>query len=100
MTAAARVSQLRALGASASAKRVAAGTRWIVRNGLAVWLIVAALFAVLVIRRGGEFLSEQNVANVLSQSVLLALVAFGETFVIISAGIDLSVGSLASLTTV
>ena len=97
---AARVGQLRALGASASARRVAATTRWIVRNGLAVWLIVAALVAVLVIRRGGEFLSEQNIANVLSQSVVLALVSFGQTFVIIAGGIDLSVGSLASLTTV
>ena len=100
MTVATRTDQLRALGASASARRVVTTTRWIVRNGLAVWLIVAVLFAVLVIDRGSEFLSQQNVANVLSQSVVLALVAFGQTFVVISGGIDLSVGSLASLTTV
>jgi ribose transport system permease protein len=100
MTAATRTAQLRALGMSPSARRVVTTTRWIVRNGLAVWLIVAVLFAVLVIDRGGEFLSQQNVANVLSQSVVLALVAFGQTFVVISGGIDLSVGSLASLTTV
>ena len=100
MTAATRTTQLRSLGASPSAQRVVAGTRWIVRSGLAVWLIVAVLFAVLVIDRGSEFLSQQNIANVLSQSVLLALVAFGQTFVVISGGIDLSVGSLASLTTV
>jgi ribose transport system permease protein len=100
VTVATRTDQLRALGASASAQRVVTTTRWIVRNGLAVWLIVAVLFAVLVIDRGSEFLSQQNVANVLSQSVVLALVAFGQTFVVISGGIDLSVGSLASLTTV
>ena len=100
MTTVARVAQLQALRASPSAQRAAAAMRWIVYNGLAVWLIVAALFAVLVIRRGGEFLSEQNIANILSQSVVLALVAVGQTFVVISGGIDLSVGSLASLTTV
>jgi len=100
VTVATRTDQLRALGGSASARRVVTTTRWIVRNGLAVWLIVAVLFAVLVIDRGSEFLSQQNVANVLSQSVVLALVAFGQTFVVISGGIDLSVGSLASLTTV
>jgi len=100
MTAATRATQLRALGASPSARRIVTATRWVVRNGLAVWLIVGALFAVLVIHRGSEFLSQQNVANVLSQSVVLALVAFGQTFVVISGGIDLSVGSLASLTAV
>jgi ribose transport system permease protein len=82
------------------AGRVFGGGRWIVRNGLAVWLIVAALVAVMIVRRGGGFLSEQNIANVLSQSVILGLVALGQTFVIITGGIDLSVGSLASLTTV
>lgn len=81
-------------------ERAIAGGRWIVRNGLAVWLIVVALVAVLVVRRGGNFLSEQNIANLLSQSVTLGLIALGQTLVIIAGGIDLSVGSLASLTTV
>jgi ribose transport system permease protein len=100
MTAATRAAQLRALGASQSAQRVVVATRWIVRSGLAVWLIVVVLLLALIIHRGDEFLSEENVSNVLSQSVLLALVAFGQTFVVISGGIDLSVGSLASLTSV
>jgi ribose transport system permease protein len=86
--------------ASAAADRVVSAARWIIRNGLAVWVIVAALVALMIVRRGGAFLSEQNVSNVLSQSVTLGLVALGQTFVIISGGIDLSVGSLASLTTV
>jgi ribose transport system permease protein len=90
----------RGMRASGSAGRVVAAGRWIVRNGLAVWLIVAALVVVMVVRRGGAFLSEENISNVLSQSVPLALVAVGQTFVVISGGIDLSVGSLASLTTV
>jgi ribose transport system permease protein len=85
---------------SEAAGRLIAAARWIVRNGLAVWVIVAALVALMVVRRGGAFLSEQNVSDVLSQSVTLGLVALGQTFVVISGGIDLSVGSLASLTTV
>jgi ribose transport system permease protein len=96
----ARLSGPRGMRASASAGHVVAAGRWIVRNGLAVWLIVAALVVVMVLRRGGAFLSEENISNVLSQSVPLALVAVGQTFVVISGGIDLSVGSLASLTTV
>jgi ribose transport system permease protein len=80
--------------------RAVTGGRWIVYNGLAVWLFVVALAAVIVVRHGGSFLSEQNIVNLLSQSVILGLVAFGQTFVIIGGGIDLSVGSLASLTTV
>jgi ribose transport system permease protein len=90
----------RGMRASESAGRVIAAGRWIVRNGLAVWLIVATLLVVMIVRRGGAFLSEENISNVLSQSVPLALVAVGQTFVVISGGIDLSVGSLASLTTV
>lgn len=86
--------------ASEAVGSVIAAGRWMVRNGLAVWLIVAGLVALMIVRRGGAFLSEQNVADVLSQSVILGLVALGQTFVVISGGIDLSVGSLASLTTV
>src|SRR5581483_2321215 len=98
--AAARLAELRSLRTSRPAARTASAVRWVVRNGLAVWLIVAVLVVVMAVHRGGSFLSEQNVSNVLSQSVVLALVAIGQTFVVVSGGIDLSVGSLASLTTV
>ena len=43
------------------------------------------------------FLSTQNIINVLIQISINALIATGMTFVIISGGIDLSVGSVAAL---
>jgi ribose transport system permease protein len=46
------------------------------------------------------FLSPGNIQNVLSQSVLLAVVAFGATFVIIGREIDLSVGAGVGLVSV
>jgi ribose transport system permease protein len=46
------------------------------------------------------FLSPGNIQNLLSQSVLLAVVAFGGTFVIISREIDLSVGAGVGLVSV
>lgn len=44
-----------------------------------------------------SFLSSQNLINVLIQISINALIATGMTFVIISGGIDLSVGSVAAL---
>jgi ribose transport system permease protein len=44
------------------------------------------------------FLKPNNISNVLRQAVAIGLVSIGQTFVIITAGIDLSVGSVISLT--
>jgi ribose/xylose/arabinose/galactoside ABC-type transport system permease subunit len=44
-----------------------------------------------------NFLTERNIFNVLRTAAFLGTVAIGETFVIISAGIDLSVGSVIKL---
>jgi ribose transport system permease protein len=46
------------------------------------------------------FLTKTNIINVLFSSTIIAVVAIGMTFVIIARGIDLSVGSLVSLTSV
>lgn len=43
------------------------------------------------------FFTEQNISNLVRQTSIGALVAFGQTFVIITAGIDLSVGAVAGL---
>ncbi|MEU7042775.1 substrate-binding domain-containing protein [Streptomyces varsoviensis] len=43
------------------------------------------------------FLTTQNLLNVGVQAAVTAILAFGVTFVIVSAGIDLSVGSVAAL---
>jgi ribose transport system permease protein len=40
-----------------------------------------------------DFLSQQNLLNILQQNAVLGIAAIGATFVILSAGIDLSVGS-------
>ena len=43
------------------------------------------------------FLSRSNIFNVLTQSSIFGIMALGLTFVIISKGIDLSVGSILAL---
>lgn len=45
-----------------------------------------------------HFLTQANIFNLLDQSVVIGLVAVGMTFVILTGGIDLSVGSVAGLT--
>lgn len=44
-----------------------------------------------------DFLTTRNLLNVGAQAAVVAICAFGVTFVIVSAGIDLSVGSVAAL---
>lgn len=62
-------------------------------GGLAVLLIVVAVASVAFDR----FLTGANVENMLLQSSFLGLIVVGMAFVIISGGIDLSVGSLLAL---
>jgi len=44
-----------------------------------------------------RFLSFRNFSNIIQQSITIAIAAIGMTFIIISAGIDLSVGSVVAL---
>ncbi|MGH7544144.1 MAG: ABC transporter permease, partial [Gemmatimonadota bacterium] len=44
-----------------------------------------------------HFLTASNLVNVLEQSAIIGIVAVGMTFVILTAGIDLSVGSIVAL---
>jgi ribose transport system permease protein len=46
------------------------------------------------------FFTERNIPNLLRQGAMTAILALGETFVIITAGIDLSVGAIAAFSTV
>jgi ribose transport system permease protein len=59
-------------------------------------LLILAVFAFI----APGFLSERNLMNVLQQSSINACVALGMTLVIISGGIDLSVGPTAALSAV
>jgi ribose transport system permease protein len=58
---------------------------------------VIALFAVLL---PGQFLSAYNLKTVATQTVIVGVCAIGMTFVIVSGGIDLSVGSTIALSSV
>ncbi|MGE0791970.1 MAG: ABC transporter permease [Sandaracinaceae bacterium] len=60
-------------------------------------VVVAILFAILVPDR---FLSLYNFKTVATQTVIVGLGAIGMTFVMISGGIDLSVGSIIALVSV
>jgi ribose transport system permease protein len=46
-----------------------------------------------------EFVSANNIANVVTRSAFIAIIAVGATFVISSGGLDLSVGSMAAVVT-
>ncbi|MFB4314283.1 substrate-binding domain-containing protein [Actinomadura sp. 21ATH] len=61
--------------------------------GLAVLVVVLALLS-------GDFLTVTNLLNVGVQAAVVAILAFGVTFVIVTAGIDLSVGAVAALSAV
>src|SRR3569832_2417722 len=62
--------------------------------GLLVLLWAALAFAT------PNFLTERNIPNLLRQGSMIAILALGQTFVIITAGIDLSVGAIAGFCTV
>ena len=59
-------------------------------------IIIIAIFGLLV----PDFLSQRNLVNILQQSSINACIALGMTLVIISGGIDLSVGPTAAIAAV
>ena len=58
--------------------------------------LVVALFGIL----EPSFLSTRNLMTVAIQTVIVGLGAIGMTFVIVSGGIDLSIGSVIALSSV
>ncbi|MFF5011241.1 substrate-binding domain-containing protein [Streptomyces phaeochromogenes] len=68
--------------------------RLLLDNGAltALIILVIAMSAL-----SGDFLTTDNLLNIGVQAAVTAILAFGVTFVIVSAGIDLSVGSVAAL---
>ncbi|KKZ68952.1 sugar ABC transporter permease [Streptomyces showdoensis] len=63
-------------------------------NGALAGLLVLALVIALM---QPAFLNAQNLLNVGVQAAVIAIMAFGMTFVVVAGGIDLSVGSIAAL---
>ncbi len=75
-----------------------ADRRWLFHGlGLTVVVIVLAIIFTLINPR---FATINNLANVLTQASHIIIISVAMTFVITSAGIDLSVGSLVALVTV
>ena len=79
-------------------KMVSAGAgnvvkEFLARNGALVGLI---LLCIILAISTPAFLTGANLLNVGIQASTIAILAFGETFAIVSAGIDLSVGAVAA----
>src|SRR5881398_339981 len=61
-----------------------------------VLIAMAALFAFASVRYD-SFLTPENLLNVLRQNSMAGLLALGMTFVVLTGGIDLSVGALLAV---
>lgn len=68
--------------------------RLLLQAGPLIALLALCLFLTL---STPFFLTESNLTNVGRRTAIIAILAIGQTFVILSAGIDLSVGSIAAL---
>jgi inositol transport system permease protein len=75
-------------------------TKWVgsVLNKFSIYAILILMVLVLSIA-APRFLASKNLINIIRQMSFVAIVALGEACVIISGGIDLSVGSLIGVTT-
>ena len=60
-------------------------------------LLALALLVLLGISLNDNFLSYNNLTNVLARSSFIGIIAIGATFVITAGGLDLSVGSMAAV---
>ncbi|HLM02421.1 MAG TPA: ABC transporter permease, partial [Pyrinomonadaceae bacterium] len=67
---------------------------FIQQQGALVLLVLVCLIATA---RYEAFLTPENLLNVLRQNSMLGIIALGMTFVILTGGIDLSVGSLLAV---
>lgn len=71
---------------------------WYRQRGAALsYCVLAAMLALLAVTVPGTFYSTTNLSNLAGQLAPLFLVALGQTFVLLSAGFDLSVGAVISL---
>src|SRR5438093_5418185 len=86
--------ELRAAQQASNRARV---TSLLQRQGVLVALVLLVLFGAL---RYDGFLGAYNITEVLRYNSMFGLIALGMTFVIMSGGIDLSVGGVAALSSV
>jgi len=85
-----------------SASGASSGIVRFISQRLAISGLFLALFALILISSliSDAFLSPFNIVNVLRQVALYGIVSIGLTFVILTAGIDLSVGSIVAVVSV
>jgi len=76
--------------------RLTTSMQWLI--ALRMPVILLALVLAVTFLTDGRFIRLDNVINVLRQVSFEAMIAFGMTLVIVTGGIDLSVGSLVALT--
>ncbi len=79
---------------------MSAYSRWLVKLAPLVGLLVVIAVFALMSDAPGQYLSVRNLRIVLAQTVIVALGAIGMTMIIVSGGIDLSVGSGIALASV
>lgn len=73
-------------------------SRWLIRLAPVFGLILVIAVFALMSDAPAQYLSVRNLRIVLAQTVIVALGAIGMTIIIVSGGIDLSVGSAIALT--
>ncbi|MFF3376926.1 substrate-binding domain-containing protein [Streptomyces sp. NPDC002680] len=83
------------LKSNAGASGATSGLRRLLLDNGALTALIVLVIAMSAL--SGDFLTTDNLLNVGVQAAVTAVLAFGVTFVIVSAGIDLSVGSVAAL---
>ncbi len=89
------MSVAQAVGMRSRARSSGAATALLLqRQGALVALVALVLFASL---RYDGFLTEQNLTSVLASNAAIGLISLGMAFVIMTGGIDLSVGSTVAL---
>lgn len=64
---------------------------------IAVFIVIIFLATFTNIRSGGNFFTSQNINDVLVESAVMVIMSMGMMMVIITTGIDLSVGSIMAL---
>jgi len=70
------------------------------RRALNTFCLTILLIVVASVLSGGSFFRLSNFKNLLFQNAILGVVVLGQLFVILSGGIDLSLGSMVGLSTV
>ncbi|AYN41254.1 transporter [Streptomyces dangxiongensis] len=83
------------LRSTTGASEAPGGLRRLLLDNGALTALIVLVVALSVL--SGDFLTTDNLLNIGVQAAVTAILAFGVTFVIVSAGIDLSVGSVAAL---